>query len=369
VNEYLGPLIDRALQELVKGGFLRVTYGGATEGAYLCNHAWVDEIHMTGSDKSYEAITFGVGAEGERRKQERRPIMTKPFTAELGNVGPAIVVPGDWSAADVRYQAEQLVSHLCDSNSYSCSRARVLIQNSNWRLRGALLDEIRKILRRLPTHPDYYPGASSLFQRFIEAHPGAELFGSREGGYLPWGIIPDIPSTEPNEMAFTTESFCPILAETSIDASSTAEYIDRAVEFANERLWGTLAASIVVHPRSLRDPETAKAVERAISGLRYGIVSINCLPGMNWLLTSTPWGSYPGNPSWNIQSGVGFVNNASMFSRPQKTVVRSVFRTTPWPIWFPSRVQTLAPVVKLVTAYERHPSWRGLLSIVKAGLG
>ncbi len=368
VNEYLGPLVKKGSQRMIDQGFLQVVYGGATEGAYLCHHPNVDEIHMTGSDQSYEAIVFGRGIEGQRRKKQHQLVITKRFTAELGNVGPAIIVPGPWSAQDLRYQAEQIVAHLCDTNSYSCSRARVIVQHSGWELRQRFLDEIRNILKRVPSHPDYYPGSSAIYGRFISAHPDAERFGLSNEGKLPWALITGLHSKNESEIAFGTESFCPIITETTIDASSPADFVDRAVAFSNERLWGTLAASIVVHPRSLQDSAIASAVNRAIADLRYGTVSINCLPGINWLLATTPWGSYPGNPSWNIQSGTGFVHNAVMFSRPQKTVVRAPFRIYPLPIWFPSRVHSLASVLRKVVDYERKPSWRRLLAIVRAGL-
>ena len=36
-----------------------------------------------------------------------------------------------------------------------------------------------------------------------------------------------------------------------------------AVEFANRRLWGTLSATLIVHPQSLKDPQIAAAVDQA----------------------------------------------------------------------------------------------------------
>lgn len=42
------PAIKDALQALVKSGFLRVVYGGAAEGSYLCNHQDVNKIKGEG---------------------------------------------------------------------------------------------------------------------------------------------------------------------------------------------------------------------------------------------------------------------------------------------------------------------------------
>ena len=54
-------------------------------------------------------------------------------------------------------------------------------------------------------------------------------------------------------------------------------------------------------------------IEWAVARLRYGTVAINCLPGLGWGLTVSPWGSFPGNAPWDIQSGNGFVHNPYMF--------------------------------------------------------
>ncbi len=94
VNAYLGPVLEKAFRRLIGDGYLRIVYGGVAEGSYLCHHEVVDEIHTTASDKTYEDIVFGAESEGARRKAERRPIIQKRFTGELGNVTPVIILPG-----------------------------------------------------------------------------------------------------------------------------------------------------------------------------------------------------------------------------------------------------------------------------------
>lgn len=368
VNDYLGPMIETALAPLIAEGFLRVVYGGVAEGDYLCNHPGVDSIHLTGSDKTYDAIVFGPGPEGQRRKQERRPLCAKPFTAELGNIAPAIIVPGPWSDQDVKYQAEQLASHLCDSGSYSCSRTRLIVQHAGWGLRSGLLDEIQSVLSRIPPRAACYPGAEALYDQFLSAHPDARTCGPRHEGALPWTLIAGLDPGSEGDICFTRESFCPVLAETALEAPSAADFLARAVEFANEKVWGTLSASIIIHPQSLRDPGVAEALEWAIERLRYGVVSVNCLPGLAWGLTVTPWGSFPGNEPWDIQSGAGFVHNAYMFSRAQKTVLRGPFKSWPRPPWFPSRANRMAEICRKVARYEAAPSTRRLLEVILSAM-
>lgn len=366
VNEYLGPLIIRGFQRLIEQGYLQVVYGGAVEGSYLCQHSHIDEIHVTGSDKTYEAILYGSGADGRRRKLDDRPLLSKRFTSELGSVSPVIIVPGPWSARDLYNQAELLASHICDNAGFSCSRGRVIVNQDTWPLRDQLIQDLRLVLDAVSPRRAYYPGAFEQYKRFVSEHPEAEMFGRPLEGQLPWTLIPGIESSDNTEICFTTESFCPVISETTIRARTIPEYLDRAVDFTNNGLWGTLSATIVVHPRSLKDPEISNAIEKAISNLRVGVVVLNGLPGMVWAMASPPWGSYPGNERHDIQSGTGFVNNAYMFPQPEKVVARVPFNMFPKPIWFPSRARAYEAVAKKVAFYALKPKWWKIPGIMMA---
>src|SRR5207248_8515291 len=121
----------------------------------------------------------------------------------------------------------------------------------------------------------YYPGATERFDEFLAAHPEAERFGRPREGELAWMLIPGLDPSWRDDVCFTTEAFCSVTSEVALDAPSVAEFIRRAVVFANETLWGSLSAGILVHPKSLRDPEIAAAVDRAIAELRFGSVVVN----------------------------------------------------------------------------------------------
>ena len=69
VNAYLGQVLQSGFRALIEHGFLRIAYGGSHEGSYLWHHPAVDEIHTTGSDKTYEDVVFGPGPDGARRKR------------------------------------------------------------------------------------------------------------------------------------------------------------------------------------------------------------------------------------------------------------------------------------------------------------
>lgn len=325
VNAYLAPLLEEIMQPLVQRDFLRIAAGNADEGAYLCAHPAVDAIHLTGSDKTFEAIVFGPGAEGQQRKAERRPLLAKPLTAELGNITPIIVVPGPWSRRDLREQALHLVTWLVLNAGCNCISERVIVQQRDWPLREPLLAALGEALSCTPTHRAYYPGAAERYSAFLEAHPDARRFGDPQPDHLPWTLIADVDPANRNDICFTTEAFCSLVAETGLPASDPADFLDRAAQFANETLWGTLGATIIVHPRSLADRRTADAFKRAIATLRYGTITVNHWLGYGYYLGLSPWGAYPGGDLYDVQSGIGMTNNALMLDGVEKTVYRAPF--------------------------------------------
>lgn len=182
---------------------------------------------------------------------------------------------------------------------------------------------------------------------------------------LPWTLIPDVDPEDTQDICFRREAFCGLFAETGLDAPNVASFVDRAVEFANQTLWGTLCATIIVHPKSLQDPSVAAAVDRAISNLRYGTVSLNMLAYYSAYFMATPWGGFPGQDIYDIQSGTGKTFNLLMFERAQKSVIRAPFRRLD-----PLTLKSKRPIEfgKRLAAFEAHPSWRGVVGLVSTAL-
>jgi acyl-CoA reductase-like NAD-dependent aldehyde dehydrogenase len=335
VNEHLGPHIGEAFGPLVRAGFLRIVYGGHEVGSYLTDHDEVDAIHITGSDKTYEAIVFGPGEAGAAAKERGETRSSVPVTAELGNVTPVIVVPGPWSDRDLAFQGENIASMLTNNAGFNCIASRVIVQHRAWAKRHGLLDAVRASLRAAEPRSPYYPGAHDRWSSFVEAYGHAELFGPTGDGQVPFTLIPELEPDPAEDLAFTTEAFCGVMAEVALDAPrSIPDYLDAAVDFCNDELWGTLAATIIVHPASLKDPLIEQAVERAIDTLRYGSVVVNHNPGAAYAFVAPSWGAYPGATPDDIQSGVGVVHNSYLLEDVQKSVVRGPFRTPAKPVWF-----------------------------------
>ena len=167
------------------------------------------------------------------------------------------------------------------------------------------------------------------------------------------------------DICFRQEAFCGLFAETGLDAPDPASFIDRAVAFANETLWGTLCATLIVHPKSLRDPNVAAAVERALSDLRYGTVSLNMLAYYSAHFMGSPWGGFTGHDIYDVQSGIGKTFNMLMFDRAQKSVVRAPFKRLD-----PLTVASKRPVPfgRRLAEFEAHPSWGRLPGLIYSAL-
>ncbi|MFT5355099.1 MAG: hypothetical protein ACI9KE_002315 [Polyangiales bacterium] len=334
VNEYLGPIIEEACSKLVDRGFLRVVYGGAAVGDYLCNHEHVDTIHITGSDKTHDAIVWGVGEEGAESKRKGEKRNERPVSSELGNVSPIIVVPGPWTAKELEFHGVNIASSLTNNAGFNCNATRVVVNHEGWAQRRGLLDAVKNAFVLAEERFPYYPGAEDRHEAFMKAHPNAHQFGPVGEGRVPWTLIEGLDPANKDELCFTTEAWCGVTSEVAIPASDVVDYIEKAVDFANDTLWGTLSASIIVHPSSLKDPRVAKAVDDAIAKLRFGSVVVNHWAALSYAFVSTCWGAFPGHTDEDIRSGRGVVHNSYLFDRPEKTVVRGPFTVFPKPAWF-----------------------------------
>ena len=355
VNDYLVPHWTRALAPLIDAGILRIVDGGAAVGQYLTAHPRIDEVHITGSDKTYDAVVFGTGDEGARRKAADEPQLDKPVTAELGNVSPIVVVPGKWSIPELRYQAEHIATMLVNNAGFNCISARVVITHEGWAQRDAFIGALSQTLAGIRTRRAYYPGAAARRDAFVDAHPEAESLGTGPADALPWTFIGDVPPGRTDDIAFNVESFFGEVAETALPAPDAARFLDAATAFCNDVVWGTLGATIIVAPSSLKDASVAEALERSVADLRYGSIGVNVWHGLAFAMGSTTWGAYPGHSRTDIQSGTGVVGNALMFDRPQKSVVRAPFRSRPKPPWF-ATAPSGYDVMRRFVAFEAEPS-------------
>ncbi|MGH7510237.1 MAG: aldehyde dehydrogenase family protein [Gemmatimonadales bacterium] len=368
VNQYLGPFIEDAFAEAIARGFLAVGYGGAEEGGYLAQHAGIDEIHLTGSAATYDAIVWGPpGPERDARKARNQPVVTKPVTAELGNISPVLVVPGHYTEKEMIFRAETIAGAVTWNASFLCNAAKMLVTPKGWEQRPALLSAIERVLAEVPARKAYYPGAEKRWQRLTDGREMMRTIGAPGKGELPWTILSGLEAADAGEPAFTEEPFCSILSETEVGSDDPVEFLDRAVDFANNRLWGTLSADLVVHPKSLKDPRIAAALERAIIRLRYGAVTVNSWSGFIFVFGSPAWGAHPGSTPADIQSGNGWVHNTPMIEGVEKAVLRHPLTLVPKPATFPSH-RTAHTLMQRITRLEERASWSRVPGVVAAAM-
>src|SRR4051794_27375936 len=132
VNDYLIDFLRPALRSLIEFGALRIVSGGADVGAYLCNHALVEEIHITGAAASHDVIVWGPGEEGKNNKARGTPRNARRVTSELGGVSPTIVVPGPWKPGDIAYHAELIATQKLNNSGFNCVACQMLILPEGW---------------------------------------------------------------------------------------------------------------------------------------------------------------------------------------------------------------------------------------------
>ena len=367
VNDYLVPYWRRALSALIDPGYLRIVHGGAQVGAYLTQHELITDIHVTGSDKTHDAIVFGAGPEGAQRKAANDPLVTKPVSGELGNVSPVVIVPGEWTRKEIEYQAKHVATMFTNNAGFNCLTPRVIVTHAGWPQREEFLTALESVFASLPTRRAYYPGANERHASFLAEHPDAHLVGDGTGDRLPWTIVRDVDATRVDAMCFNVEAFCALTSETALEAATPAEFVRAAVDFCNDVVWGTLSMTLLCDPRTMKDPVTGPAVEQAVADLRYGSIGVNLWHAMSYALAATTWGAFPGHPLTDIQSGSGAVGNAYLFARPQKSVVRGPFVAMPEPAWFATN-RNAGVVMRKLLAFEGDPSWAKLPGLILSSL-
>jgi hypothetical protein len=357
VNGYLAQHVERAFKPLVDAGALRVVGGGAEEGDYLVHHLGVDEIHITGSDRVHDIIVWGAsGPEQARNRAAGRPKINKRITSELGCVTPVLIVPGDWSVRELEFQAQNVATMVANNASFNCNAAKLLITAAGWPQRGVFLDRVEQVLSRLPGRRAYYPGSQRKYEAFLDAHPMARQLITPRAGEVPWTTIFGVDSGRPDDIVFKQEAWCGILSETALPADDAESFLDRAVDFANEQVWGTLSCSVLCDPRTKE--QLGEVLERGLDRLRYGAVALNHWAAMAYGFGSTTWGAFPGHTLDNVGSGIGVVHNTFMFHRPQKSLIRGPFTMIPKPPWFATH-KAAHKVARRLIPFEREPAaWR-----------
>jgi aldehyde dehydrogenase (NAD(P)+) len=254
---------------------------------------------------------------------------------------------------------------------FNCIATQVVIVADGWEHADLFLEMVEDALARAPDRPAYYPGAEDRRRTAAAEHPDTVTVGDP-----PRTFIRNLDPTR-DHSAFTEELFCAVLASTRLPHTDPGRFLDAAVEFANDRLTGTLAAGIIVDPVTRN--RLGSRFDTAVADLRYGCVGVNVWTAFGFLEPRVPWGAYPGHTLDEVGSGIGAVHNALMFDRPEKCVVTGPFRPFPraWasgsfhlspaPPWFIGN-RTGAVTAELIARFVADPSPRRLPAIFRSAL-
>lgn len=351
-QDALVPVFERAFAPLIEPGFLRIVTGGGDVGAYLTGHAGIDHVHITGAAPTFDAIVWGPStgsgtgggsvaaggsgtAQAKRRKRENRPQLKKPISAELGGVSPIIVVPGEWSDADLRFHAEHVATMRLYNSGHNCIAGQVVVLSSDWPQREKFLSALHEAYASAPERPVWYPRADEKLRAAASDYPGAVWCADGTRAIVEVGPDGDATAVE------STEYFAPVLGIVELPGNGQ-QFLDAAVAHANDDLAGTLGANVLIDP--VTEAALGDGFERAIADLRYGAIAINAWTGFVFLTPTLSWGGFPGGTLADVQSGIGVVHNALLLDRVERSIARGPFRP------FPRSVATVVQARSLAKA-------------------
>lgn len=364
VNEYLNEIFNKVFANLVADGFISFVRGGADLGEYLCNHNLVNDIHITGSHVTHDKIVWGEGSSEEikLRKFSQQTKLNKSISSELGCVTPFILVPGVWSDAELIYQAKQIASAVTNNASFNCNAAKLLVTCAGWQQRELFLNYLRNELRQAQARRAYYPGAWERYASFLRHYPQAEILGESKPNCIPWTLIANVTN---HEFALQNEAFCGVICEYPLNAENVPDFLHRAVDFCNQKVWGTLSCNLIIDP--LTNKIFKQEIETALENLHYGAISINCWSALIYALCATTWGAFPGATLDNIQSGIGSVHNGLLIDHPEKSILRAPFTQKITPPWFYDN-KNIEEIGYALLDYEYSGGVIPFMKLVKAAL-
>ncbi|MFC7487925.1 aldehyde dehydrogenase family protein [Knoellia sp. CPCC 206453] len=365
MNELL-PVYTAAFAPLIELGALAIVTGAGDVGSYLAHHRGIAHVHITGSAVTHDAIVWGAGPDVAARRAAGTPVLDKPITSELGGISPIIVVPGVWSAADLRFQAQHVATQRLHNGGYNCVAGQVVILSSEWPQREAFVEELRKAIEAAPERVPWYPGSADRVAAAGTAYARADHLG-KDGGRL----LIDARNGVDAAAIETTEYFSPVLGIVDVPGTGQA-FVDAAVDHANSALVGTLGANVLASPASLK--ELGSGFDEALARLEYGTIAVNAWTAVGFLTAGAPWGAFPGHTIDDVQSGIGIVHNAFLLQDTERTIVRGPFRPfprsfvggefslSPKPPWFVS-ARSARRTGQLMTRFAAKPSWGRLPGI------
>ena len=345
VNEYLKPVFEKVFENFISCGFMIITTGNNNISSYMTSHSGISNMHLTGSDKTYENIVYGsVLSLRDKGKKTLSKKNKKPFTSELGNVTPFIIHPGKWSKSEIKYQARKIVTAKLNNNGFNCIAAQVVVFPKKWSQTDQLVNAIKKQLSIEKNRLAYYPNSIDVLNKLkLEKNVVQENDVSCDTPHLTKDL-------DLNDFYQDNEVWSSTLFFKFIKYSDELDYVKKAINYVNNELWGNLGISVLL--KNHNQKKNKYILDTYVELLKYGTIAINEWPALGFIIPTLPWGGFPGNKDTDIQSGQGYVHNAYFFESPLKGVLYSRFKIPVIdPVWFTTNKKG-SKVFKNLTYYQ-----------------
>ena len=362
VNEYLKPVFEKVFQSFIERGYIIVTTGNIDESKYMANHPGINNIHLTGSDKTFEDIVYGRElTEKERKSKSLSKINNKPITSELGNVTPIIIHPGKWSTSDIKYQARKIVTAKLNNNGFNCIAAQVVVLPDGWGQTETLIKYVKHYMSKTKERKAYYPESIERLEK-LEKDKGYERVNALSC------VTPHLTREIKAYSKFEIEEvWSSTIYFKKIEYTNIEDFANKAIDYCNDELWGNLGVSVIIkdHNRKFNRHITNLYIDK----LNYGTVAINEWAAIGYIIPQLPWGGFPGNKDNDIQSGQSVVHNSMLFESPLKGVVNTKFRISKLidPPWFVTNKKARR-LFKNLTYYQINNSNINFLKLIFAAL-
>ena len=317
----LEPVLRDAVAPLVAADLLAIVCGDAAVAREAVAMPQVTHVHLTGGRAAFDALVWGGSGP---RPADATAALAKPVTCELGNVTPWIVVPGRYTAAQLRYQADLVAASIANNTSFNCIATKCVVTARSWEQREEFLAAVGRRLEALAPRPAWYPGSAAAWESVTGRPPPAD-------GSLPWTFRTGIdPGREPRWLE--REWFVPVAVEVPLEADSLDAFCGRAAALTRS-LPGNLAASVTA-PAGLAGHDEQR-VTALVEHLEYGVVARDTWSALAYSLASVPWGGFPGGTLVDPGSGIGRVHDPFFLPLVHNTLVRAPLASWPAPAWVP----------------------------------
>jgi len=241
VNEYLKPVFEKVFENFISRGFMVVTTGDINVSSYMTAHSGITNMHLTGSDKTYENIVYGSTLnEKDKGKKTLSKKNKKPFTTELGNVTPFIIHPGKWSISEIKYQARKIVTAKLNNNGFNCIAAQVIVLPKNWKQSQQLVEAIKKQLATEKDRLAYYPNSTETLKRLKS---NKTIFQENDLTCATPHLTKDL---DLNDYYEKNEVWSSTLFFKYLEHDNDLDYVNKAISYVNQDVWGNLGVAVLI---------------------------------------------------------------------------------------------------------------------------